>query len=435
MKIAFVLQHFDRILPSDGGPDTSIALWTQQVGQRLAAAGHQVIVYSNQPYMRGQKKIEFEAGIEHRAMPGAIALGRLARMVLKCANLYRKVEDRLGISSPQKPPFAGRFFHLEYSLQVALDLRSQHCDIVHIFHFTQYIPIIRLFNPSVKVVLNTHCEWLNELDADMLRKRLQQADLIMSSSEYLTRRSVQRFPEIWERFCTVYGGVDTANFPGPVKVDKKNALRLLYVGRVSPEKGVHILVEAFRKVTIKFPDAELQIVGPIASAPYEYMTALYDDEHVTRLHIFYNPETHQDDGVYYAYLQLCLEPDLTDRVTFTGSRPYTELAEYYNQADVFVFPSVCHEGFGIPVIEAMLSHLPVVSTRSGGVQETVQEGVTGILVERSDVDALAQAINSLLSDKQLRLAMGTAGYEHASKLFSWEQTAENALKYYQKLLT
>ncbi len=438
MKIAFVSQDFDRILPSEGGADTSIAIWTQQVGQRLVAMGHQVVIYSNQPYMRGQKKIEQQGGIEYRGMPGAIAEGRLARLALRFMRLYQKLEKRLGMNSPQKPTFASRFYHVEYSLQVALDLRSQGSDIVHIHHFTQYISIIRLFNPGIKVVLSTHCDWLNELDQKMLLGRLRHADLVMSSSEYLTRRSSQRFPEIRDRFVTVYNGVDMGRFTKSAKESNTDTPdhppRLLYVGRVSPEKGVHVLVEAFHKVAAKFPDAELKIVGPIFSAPYEYMAALYDDEHVTALDVFYDPEDHSDGGLYYAHLKRCLEPDLIKQTTFAGAQPYAEIAEHYREADVFVFPSVCHEGFGIPVIEAMLNNIPVVGTRSGGVQETIQDGITGLLVGRSNADALADAVNELLADDQRRAAMGAAGYQRASTQFTWDQSAENALKFYQQIL-
>ena len=106
----------------------------------------------------------------------------------------------------------------------------------------------------------------------------------------------------------------------------------------------------------------------------------------------------------------------------------------YQGADLLAFPSVWHEPFGIPIVEAMACGLPVVATRGGGVPEIIEDGETGILVERGDAAALAQGIIRLLGDDALRARMGRAGRRRAVERFSWETVAENLLACYERVL-
>ena len=84
---------------------------------------------------------------------------------------------------------------------------------------------------------------------------------------------------------------------------------------------------------------------------------------------------------------------------------FAELVPHYHAASVFAFPSVCEETCPLPPIEAMASSLPVVATRDGALPELVEHGRTGLLVERSNAQALADAILELLNDPDRRHAM------------------------------
>ena len=105
----------------------------------------------------------------------------------------------------------------------------------------------------------------------------------------------------------------------------------------------------------------------------------------------------------------------------------TELA----RAGIFVFASLWEEPFGIPVIEAMAAGLPVVVARSGALPEIVEDGVSGIVVPRGDVAALADAIDSLLADPAKRAAMGRAARERARSHYSWDQCVSRLLELYR----
>ena len=115
---------------------------------------------------------------------------------------------------------------------------------------------------------------------------------------------------------------------------------------------------------------------------------------------------------------------------WVGGLPYDDLVACYRNADLFVFPSVWEEPFGMPNIEAMACGVPVIATRSGGIPEFVRHGETGLLVERGDADDLAKAIITVLSDATLRCSMAEAGRRLAAERFTWRRIADDLVKLY-----
>jgi len=348
--------------------------------------------------------------------------------------MLRLLEKFSTFRSPKCPLFASYLYYIVYALQVALDLRRQKCDIVHINNFSQFVPIIRAFNPGSKVALHMQCEWLTQLDQAMVKRRLKKVDLVVGDSEYITQQVRNGFPEFGDRCCVLYNGVDNELFcpgNGQSGVKRNRGKRLLFVGRVSPEKGVHVLLDAFRKVDERFPDAHLDIVGSKGQLPYEYLVALTEDKKVSELASFYMQRSNLN---YFRELQSKLiSLNLNNRVTFWGSIAHSDTIEFYRQADVFIFPSVWNEPFGIPIIEAMACGVAVVSTRSGGITEIVEDGKTGVLVGRGHVDGLAEAVVGLLEKEELRASMGSQGRRRAKELFSWDRIAETLCTYYREI--
>jgi glycosyltransferase involved in cell wall biosynthesis len=122
---------------------------------------------------------------------------------------------------------------------------------------------------------------------------------------------------------------------------------------------------------------------------------------------------------------------LRDRVAITGAVPREELLARYAAADVFAFPSLWDEGYGLPPVEAMAAGVPVVASRSGAVVETVVDGETGFLVEKNDPASLAAAIARLLDDDGLRSTMGARARQRALDCFTWHQAATRAMELYE----
>jgi phosphatidylinositol alpha-1,6-mannosyltransferase len=112
---------------------------------------------------------------------------------------------------------------------------------------------------------------------------------------------------------------------------------------------------------------------------------------------------------------------------FAGAVVADELPAYYAAADIFVHPNRIEngdfEGFGIVLLEAAASGLPVIAGRTGGTPEAVEEGITGQLVSGIDVDELASALRGLIRAPERRRQLGGAARRRVLSRFSWERAA------------
>lgn len=414
MKIAFIGQPFDAVLPPH---QNSIGIWTNQVANRLTGFD-EIIIYSRSN--RGPKIIQTGKKITYKFISSAPS------------RLWYKLEKWISpLFSIRNPYFCNPFYYPEYITQVALDLRKQKCDIVHVFNFPQFASIIRSLNPNPKIVLHMHCEWLNQLDKNMLDRHLRNVDLVLGCSEYISEKARRRFPQMAQRFRTVVNGVDVDSFHTDRQYQPEEKKKILFVGRISPEKGIHTLISALTLVANQIPDIQLEIVGPPGVLPYEYVVGLSDDPGVKDLAVFYQGSAKGAD--YPAKLAAMVHPSLVDSVHFRGFIPQAEIVHYYKEASLLVNPSLS-EAFGMSLVEAMASQVPVVATKVGGMTEILRGSEAGILVQPDDPTALADAILSLLNNAPLREKYGGNGQKHAQEQYAWERVAETLWANYQQLL-
>ena len=125
---------------------------------------------------------------------------------------------------------------------------------------------------------------------------------------------------------------------------------------------------------------------------------------------------------------------LTESHLVRGHVQHAGVPAHLADADVLVEPSVWDEPFGIPVVEAMASSLPVVATTVGGIPELVEHDRTGILVDRNDPTALADGILRIFQNAETE-KMGKAGRARACALFSWESVTERLTTVYEALVS
>jgi D-inositol-3-phosphate glycosyltransferase len=181
---------------------------------------------------------------------------------------------------------------------------------------------------------------------------------------------------------------------------------LLYVGRIAPIKGLETLLDALVRVRRgALATARLLIVGGEADEP---------------------ADGHEAD------IRRRVESlGLRDVVRFVGAQPQDVLRDYYVAADVAVLPSY-YESFGMVALEAMACGTPVIASRVGGLATTVRDGVTGFLVPDGDAAALAERLEAVAGDGDLRFRLGREGVQWAAR-HRWPCVAEAVCREYARL--
>ncbi|MGH8473177.1 MAG: glycosyltransferase family 4 protein, partial [Gammaproteobacteria bacterium] len=357
MKIAFVAQPFDGVLPPR---QNSIGLIIYHTARQLARDAA-VTVYLPQG---DDGDVREQDGVTYRPVST-----RVDDAVLSFAKRYPSLVDGSKL-------FTSGLYYLNYITRVALDLRRSGFDIIHIVNFSQFAPVVKRLNPDTRVVLEMQCEWLEQLDHRMVAKRLRSVDLITGDSEHITHGVRNAFPNLSTPCRTAYNGFDEDRFTPDGTKHAGRAPTLLFVGRVSPEKGVHLLVDALAVVVKRFPEARLVSAGARSQAPLEYLIGLSKDQALTQLAAFYDGRLSTN---YQEYLdRRARELGVSRNIEFTGALPQSELPNLYGSASVLVNPSFS-ESFGMSLVVAMATRKPVVATRVGGMKEIVEDGRTGFL--------------------------------------------------------
>ena len=175
------------------------------------------------------------------------------------------------------------------------------------------------------------------------------------------------------------------------------------VGRLTEQKGLLYLLEAMAMVRQRRPEARLLVVGDAQDGRDEYKQEL---------------------------LQARSRLELQESVIFTGVRE--DVPAVMQAIDLFVMASLW-EGFGLVFLEAMAAAKPIVATRVSAVPEVVEEGVTGLLVPPRDPKALAEAMLSLLADRELARSMGRAGLLRLQERFTEERMVDEIEELYLEL--
>ncbi len=419
LKIAFVSQYCDTLIPPY---QNSVGGCTYGVVRPLAECC-QIITYGIK-HSEKLKRDYCDRGVHYKFLSPS----RLDLWLFERFQKYGKF-IKLFNGGMISPPSTSNWVFPMYGREVARDLVQEQCDIIVFQHTTQYIPIVRALNPKAKIILNFHHERYPQSNRAMLERRIRYVDAVTCVSDYVAKKTRQDFPLISDRCQTIYNGIEASDFAREKDYNQarqRKVKHIMYAGAVSPEKGLHILLDAFQIVVQSYPEVQLEIFGPQGARPLEEMFPQKNDPLVSSLRPFYS-------GNYISHLQEKLSPDIAEKVSFPGMIPRPQLIDRFFNADIFVFPSLWDEGFGLPPLEAMAAGTPVVAARSGAVVETVQDGKTGFLVEKNNAPALAASILRLLENDDLRESMSRAARQRAWEYFTWDRTADAMLQLYETL--
>ena len=140
------------------------------------------------------------------------------------------------------------------------------------------------------------------------------------------------------------------------------------------------------------------------------------------------------DRPYVDQLRDRITPEMARQVEITGPLSRADLVNQFKQCGVLVLPSIYPEGFGIPIVEAAACYAPAVVARRGGMPEVVVDGETGIIVEATDVDDLADALMRFCDNEPIRRSMGQAAHQRVVDHFTWERIADSLLAEYRRVV-
>jgi glycosyltransferase involved in cell wall biosynthesis len=235
---------------------------------------------------------------------------------------------------------------------------------------------------------------------------VRRARRVIAISEHTRRELVEVMGVPEEQVVVVPSGVDRSFRPLPR--DEVDAFRrevfggrpyLLHVGTLEPRKNIDVLIRAFDRLQRRGAGHVLALVG----APGWMYQSLFD---------------------------LVRTLGLEERVRFVDYVHPSALPLWYNGADLFAYPSV-YEGFGLPVLEAMASGVPVVTSASSAMEEVA--GGACLTVEPGSEESLAAALERALGDPGLRGELRDAGLRRAAQ-YSWADTARRTVAVYEAAL-
>jgi len=345
-----------------------------------------------------------------------------------------EIEDVNGaevVRIPVKPPIIGFKKNIVQELlfgkAVVKYIKNQDFDIVHAnTAWTGFILALHRSNKMGRFVYTCHnpfwpedrVHWGEKIVRIIEGNTMRSSDAIIALNKTMYRAIVDKAGVENNKVVIIPNGVDTDFFKPGLKGDEvleKYGLEelkyVLFVGRVSPEKGVHILLKAFKHVIGQASrNIKLVVMGPLSSS-----------------------FTSSDVSLYAKTLMNYAERVLPGKVVFTGPVDRGVLRILYSNAYCLVLSSLV-EAFGMVIIEAMASGVPVIGSTAGGIPDIVVDGVNGLLFRRGDWRDLAGKLSMLLNDENLRDRLAVNARRFAEERYSWRSVALKLRDCYRVLM-
>jgi glycosyltransferase involved in cell wall biosynthesis len=411
MKICFLLHQGSMYSGGQG-------VYLHHITRELAALGNEVHVIGGPPYpelAEGVTLHKVKTYSVYRLLEKAriFFYGRDPLSFFKPLNFYEMATSRFGMFSVM-----AAFSFRAYDKLCELADTGHHFDIIHDVQGLGYgallikangLPIVANIHHPLQVdransirqahTLSGKFKWARFYPFWMQEIVARRIDRVITGSENSAQSIAREFRLPREHIAVVYDGVDTDTFR-PLEVPKERG-SILYVGNSDDRnKGARYLLEALALLKDRRDGFHLTVV---------------------------------DRPTAWLVPTLARELGIEDRVTLTGRLERDELVRRYNAAEVFVSPSL-YEGFGLPAAEAMACGAAVVATTAGAFPEVIEDGKSGLLVPPRDAEALAGAIDRLLSEWVLRRRLGREARQRIADHFSWRETALRTQALYEEVI-
>ena len=299
-------------------------------------------------------------------------------------------------------------------------VRRLECDLVHVpnlFSVPRLLPcpyVMTVHDMLEHLSRARRTGFWGSLHFQLTKRVLRGAARIFAVSNFTKNEMEKLFDIPPGRIEVVYNAIDERFLHGHASAADRQLIAeryqvtypfLLYAGRISPHKNVVRMIEAFSALKTElekdqaFPDLKLIIIGDDVSG---------------------NPDLRRT----------VIRSGVQNDVRFLGFVPIEVLRTFYDQAKIFIFPSL-YEGFGLPPLEAMAHGTPVVTSNVSSLPEVV--GNAAVLVHPENVFEIMRALQRVLLDQPLREKMKERSYRQAAK-FSWEKSVRRIMDAYREVL-
>lgn len=262
-------------------------------------------------------------------------------------------------------------------------------------------PITRDLKLAVEAATDWKHRWLARRWYSFIKMQIKVArtlPAITCPSEHAKADIVSEFGVAPERIHPISLGVDQQAFSPDPNIQVAPGKIVTTASADTPLKGLHILVEAYHKLLNTHPDLELVVIGKLRKGQAR---------------------------------RAILDLGLRDRVVFKSDLTRDELANEFRSATVAVTPSL-YEGFGLPAAEAMSCGTPVIVTDGGALPEVA--GDAGVIVPKGDPNALADAIDGLVSNRERRSEVAEACLKRANARFNWGSIAPKYIDFFRNAM-
>jgi glycosyltransferase involved in cell wall biosynthesis len=273
-------------------------------------------------------------------------------------------------------------------------------------HFARHAAHTALFVKAISKIgfsFTAHAQdFMVDVGSDeLLREMCREAVFVVTVSDYSRELLIHKCPDAAGKIHRIYNGIDLRKFQAGPPRSPALRPRILSIGRLIEFKGFHNLIAACDELKKRGLEFECEIIG--------------------------------DGPLRDALKNAIAAADLGGIVRLPGALAQEEVVRRLVNCDVFALASiVSSEGASdiLPtvILEAMATARPVVSTRLAAIPEMVRNGESGLLVNPGDVEGLANAIESMLRDQQLRARLGAAGRRSVEEKFDVDKTAAQLLE-------
>jgi len=242
---------------------------------------------------------------------------------------------------------------------------------------------------------------------DMIARQVRDVDMFLAVSEYYVPTMAKMLAIPRERIAVVPLGIDLTGYQS--RAAKAEVFRIGYFARVSPEKGLHLLAEAYKRLRARTPGVPMRLdaAGWMSPAQAPYL------EEIT--------QSLAADG-------------FGGEFTYHGAVDRDAKLAFLRSLDVMSAPATYDEPKGVSIIEAMAVGVPVVQPRRGSFTEMVEQTGGGLLVPPDSAEALADGLFTLWRDRELAARLGRQGFDGVRRYYSIDRSIDRLLEVYGQVI-